>query len=205
MIADATYCMRDASRIWFFDDEMCFAVHRGSQSVAEDFRDDGGGFAGAVDAVIGLLIRRKTLRVKLAKAVDIAKERAAGHGHAALQQNLDGGIQPHDGNSGGAEEFGSAGLGVGAAAEGEDRAFFQFESAAEGGAELVGFDLAEGRLTEAFENLSDSQSRGFLDAVIKIDEAPGQLASEERADSGLAGAHEPGETKNLDAGVGPAQ
>jgi len=151
-----------------------------------------------------LLIRSKALRVKLAEAVDIAKEGAAGHGHAALQENLDGGIKPHDWNSGGAEEFGGAGLGVSAAAEGEDGAFFQFEGAAKGGAELISFHLAEGQLTEAFENLSDSQSCGFLDAVIEIDEAPGQLASEERADSGLAGAHEAGEAKDLNAGVRPA-
>ena len=59
---------------------------------------------------------------------------------------------------------------------------------------LIGFDLAKCRFAEAFENLRNGKAGGFFDARIEIDEAPGQLTSQERADSGLAGAHEAGKT-----------
>lgn len=181
------------------------AVHGGSDGAAEDFGDDGGGLAGAVDLVIGELIGREALGEKRTETIDIAEERASGHGHAALEKNFDGRIEPDDGNARGAEKFGRAGLGVGAAAEGEDGAFFGFESAAEGGAKLVGLDLAEGGLAETFEDLRDGQAGGFLDAFIEIDEAPGQLASEQGADGGLAGAHKAGEAENLSARGKPAR
>ncbi len=37
--------------------------------------------------------------------------------------------------------------------------------------------------------------RGGFDAIVEIDEAPGELAREQRADGGLARAHEAGEAE----------
>jgi hypothetical protein len=76
--------------------------------------------------------------------------------------------------------------------------------AAQGSTKLIGFDLAESRLAEAFKDLWDFQASGFFDAFIKIDKAPGELAREERADGGFAGAHETGEAQDRDAGLRPA-
>jgi len=74
-----------------------------------------------------------------------------------------------------------------------------FGGAAKCRTKLVGFELAEGGFAEAFEELRDGDGGGGLDALVKVDEAPGELAGEEGADGGLAGAHEAGETDYLRA------
>ncbi len=174
---------------------MHFAGGR-NDPAAKNFRDDLPGLAGAIDAKIGQLIGRQALRMELPKADFIAKERAAGHGHAASEQDFDGRIEPKDGHSGGAKKFGAALLGVRAAAESENRAFAKFSGAAEGSAKLIGFELAEGRLAVAFEKLRDADASGGFDAVIEVDKAPAKLAGQQSADSGLAGTHESGEGKD---------
>lgn len=181
--------------LWLVYNEMRFAGAVGNDVEAEDFGDDASGFAGAVDAVIGELIGRETLRVQGAEAGLVAEERAAGHGHAAGEKDFDRRVEPDDGDAGGAEKFGRALLRVGAAAERQDDRLFLLEDAAERGAELVGFDLAKGLFAEAFENLGDAQVRGGFDAIVEIDEAPSELTREQGADRGLAGAHEAGEAK----------
>src|SRR5579872_686058 len=183
----------------FFHDEMRFAGSAGDDVEAKNFGDDARRIAGTIDAMLGELIGRETLRVERAEAGFVAEERAAGHGHAAGEQDFDGSIEPHHGDACGAAKFGSALLCVGAAAECEHDRFFQFEDAAESGAKLVGFNLAKGGFAEALKHLGDAHVGGGFDAVVEIDEAPGELAREKRADSGLAGAHEAGEAKQRDA------
>src|SRR5216683_8298584 len=150
-----------------------------NNAAAQNFGDHLRGFAGAVHAVIGKLVRREPLRVKLAKAAFVAEERPAGHGHAAREQNFHGRIEPEHRSPSGTEKFGAAGLRVGTAAEREDRTFFVLGSTTEGGAELVRLDLAERGLAKAFENLRDGEASGLLNALIEIDKAPGQLPGEE--------------------------
>jgi len=70
---------------------------------------------------------------------------------------------------------------------------------------LISFNLAKSRFAEALEHFGDGKSGGFLDALIQIDETPRELAREKRADGGLAGSHESGETNNLSAGGRAAQ
>jgi len=166
-----------------------------NNATAEDFGDDLRGLRGAIDAIVCELIGRQALRVKRAEAVFVAEERAAGHSHAAGKQDFERGIQPKNGSASSAEKFGAAGLRVSAATEGEDGAFLMFGGAAEGGAELIGFNLAESGFTEALEDFGDGEAGGFLDAVIEIDKTPGELTREERADSSLAGTHKSGEAK----------
>ena len=183
----------------FVDDEVRFAGATGDDVEAENFGDDAGGFAGAVDAMVGELVGRQALRMERAEAGFVAEERAAGHGHAAREEDFDGSVEPDHGHACGAKKFGSALLGVGAAAERENDGFFEFEDAAERGAELVGFDLAKGGFAETLEHFSDAHVGGGFDAVVEIDEAPGELAREECADGGFAGAHEAGEAEQRDA------
>ena len=185
------------AKLWlrFVHDEMRFARAAGNDVEAEDFGDDAGGVTGAVDAMLGELVGREPLGVERAKAGFVAKERTTGHGHAAGEEDFDGRVEPNHRHVCGAEKFGRALLGVGAAAEGEHDRFFEFEDATERGAELVGFDLAEGGFAETLENFRDAHVGGGFDAIVKIDEAPGELAGEERADGGLAGAHEAGEAE----------
>ena len=80
----------------------------GNDPAAKNFRDDLPGLAGAIDAKIGQLIGRQALRMELAEARFVAKERAAGHCHAAGEQNFDRRIEPKDRYSGGAKKFGAA-------------------------------------------------------------------------------------------------
>jgi len=167
----------------------------GRDAAAEDFGDDLRWFTGAVDAMVGELVGREALGVERAEAGFVAEERAARHGHAAGEQDVDGRIEPENGDPGVAKKIGAAGLRVGAAAESEDGAFLEFEGAAEGGAELLGFELAESGFAVAFEELRDGDAGGFFDTVVEIDEAPGELAREEGADRGFARAHETGEAK----------
>ena len=152
---------------------------------------------GAVDAKVRELIGGEALGVQGAEALLVAKERAAGHGHAAAEEEVGGGIEPQDGDARGAEKFGAAGLRVSAAAESEDRAGWIFGGAAEGGTELVGLCLAEGGFAEALEELRDGDAGGSFNAFVEVDEAPGELAGEQGADGGFAGAHETGEAKDL--------
>ena len=184
---------------------MRFVSAGSNNAAAENFRDDLGGFAGTVNAIVGELIGRQTLRVERAEAGFIAKKRAPGHGHATREEDVERGVQPEDGRMRSTEKFGAAGLRVGSAAESEDGAFFVFGGASQGGAELIGFDLAESRLAESFEDLRDFQTSGFFDALIEIHKAPGKLAGEQRADGSLAGAHKTGEAQDRDAGLRPAR
>src|SRR5437899_858224 len=173
---------------------------RCNNTAAQNFGDHLRGFAGAVHTVIGKLVRRETLRVKLAKAAFVAEEGPVGHGHAAREQNFNGRIKPEHRSPGGTEKFGAAGLRVGAAAEREDRTFFVLGSTAEGSTELVRLNLAERGFAEAFENLRDGEAGGLLNAFVEIDKAPGELPGQERTDGGLAGAHETSKAQNRDAG-----
>src|SRR5690242_961107 len=147
--------------------------------------------------MIGLLIGRETLGVERAEAGLIAKERAAGHGHATSEQNVEGGVEPDDGDAGGAKKFGRAGLRVCSTAEREDKGLPVFDGATESGAELIRLDLAKSGLAEAFENLRDAKASGFFNPMIEIDKTPRQLAGKQRANGGLSGAHEAGKAKHL--------
>jgi len=157
---------------------MRFVSTRSNNAAAKDFRDDLGGFAGTVHAVIGKLIGRKALGVERAEAGLVAEQRAAGHSHAAGEKNFDRGVEPENGNAGGAKKFGATGLRIGAAAESEHGAFLELGGAAECGAKLVGFDRSKGGLAEAFEHFGDGQTRSLFDAFVEIHEAPGELAGE---------------------------
>jgi hypothetical protein len=171
----------------------------GNYSAAKDFGYNARGFCGAVDAMVGLLVGRKTLRVERAEAGLVAEKRPASHSHAAAEQNIEGGVKPDDGDSGSAKKFGRAGLRVGAAAEREHQGFPVFDGAAESGAELIGFDLTKRGLAEAFENFRDAKASGFFNPMIEIDKAPRELAGKQRADGGFAGTHEAGEAKDRQA------
>src|SRR5262249_36492211 len=150
---------------------------------AENFGDDKSGIAGAVHAIIGEVVRRDALSVERAKTGFIAEEWTPGHGHTARKKRFDGSIEPNDGNPLGAQKFRCALLCVGAASEGQHDRLFHFSGAAKDGAKLFCFKGAEGGFTEAFEKFRDAKAGGILDAIVKVDKAPGELASEKRADS----------------------
>ncbi len=140
--------------------------------------------------MIGLLIKRQALSMQCAEADLISKERPSGHNHATRQQGLEWGIEPQNRHARGAEKFRTTRLRVSAATQRQDRAFSKFRCAAECGAKLLGFDLAKRGFAEAFENFRNGKAGSLFDACIEIDEPPGQLARQQRADSRLAGAHE---------------
>jgi len=168
-------------------------------SAAKNFGDNHGRVIGTVHAKIGELVRDNALRVKRAEAGLIAEKWAAGHGHAARKQDFHAGIEPDHGNPGVAKKFGSPGLRVGAAAEGQHGWFFLFDGAAEGGAQFVGFELAEGGFAVAFEKLWNGDAGGGFDAFIEIHETPAEMLGESRADSAFAGAHKPGKADDRNA------
>jgi hypothetical protein len=116
---------------------------RCNNAAAQNFRNNLGWLAGAIDAVISEPIGRQALGVESAEAGFIAKERPAGHSHASRKKHFDGRIQPQNRSASPAEKIRAARLCVGAAAEGENGAFLHLRSAAKGGAELIRLDLAE--------------------------------------------------------------
>ena len=152
--------------------------------------------------MIGLLIGRQPLRVERSKAGLVPEQRTASHGHAASQQNIGGGVQPDDGNSSRTKKLGSAGLRIGSSAEREHRGFLVFDGAAQSGAQLIRFHLAKRPLAETLEDLRNTQAGGLFNTLVQIDEAPSQLACEQSANRSLAGAHEPGQAKHLQARLG---
>lgn len=185
-----------------FHQEMRIGIGFGEDAQAEDVGDDRGGITAAVHAKIGELVRGQALGVECAEAGFVAEERAAGHGHTAREKGFDGSVQPDDRNALGFEEFGSAVLRISAAAESENGRFAEFDRAAESGAELGGFEQAEGGFAVAIEEFGDARAGGVFDEIVEINEAPGELAGELRADGGFAGAHEA--CKGDDGGGGSA-
>ena len=169
---------------------MRIGIGFGEDAQAKDVGDDRGGITAAVHAEISELIRGQTLGVERAEAGFVAKERATGHGHAACEKGFHGRVEPDDWDALGLEEFGSAVLRIGAAAECEYSRFAEFDSAAESGAELGGLEQAEGGFAVALEEFGDAGAGGVFDELVEIDEAPGELAGELSADGGFAGAHE---------------
>ena len=91
---------------------------RSHQAAAKNLGCDGCRIARAVDAEIRELVGRQTLGVKGAEAGFVAKKRPARHGHAAREKHVDVGIEPDDRYAGVTKKLGSAGLGLGTAAEG---------------------------------------------------------------------------------------
>jgi hypothetical protein len=166
---------------------------------AKNFRHDDGGIPGTIHAKIGKLVRNDALRVERPEAGFIAKQRAACHGHAAGQQNLDGRIQPNHGNARIAEKFGGACLRVGAAPKSEHSGLLLFHGAAERGAQFISFQLAKRGLAVTFEKLRDGNPRGGFNAFVEIHEAPAELAGQSRADGAFAGAHKPGQADDRNA------
>ena len=169
---------------------------RSNNAETQNLGDNLGRFSGAVNTIASKLVGGQALSVEGAEAGLVTEQRTPSHGHAAGKQNFDGGIQPKDRNASSAEKLGAAGLRVSSATERKNGSLFEFGSAAERGAELVGFELAEIGLPQAFENLRDGEAGRFLDAVVEIDKTPGKLARQERANGGLTGTHEAGEAKN---------
>jgi hypothetical protein len=182
----------------FFDEEMSVWVGAGEDAETQDVGDDERRFAGTIHAVVGELVGGSALRMQGAKAGFVAEQRPSGHGHATRKQSFDGRIEPDNGNALRAQKFRRTRLGVGAAAECKYGGFAQFERAAEGGAELRGFQQAEGCFAVTFEKLGDAQAGSVLDALIEINETPGELAGQLGAYGRLAGTHESGEGDDRD-------
>jgi hypothetical protein len=127
----------------FLNDEMRLVSARSNNAEAEDLRNDFGGFAGAVHALVGKLVGREPLCVERAEASFVAKKGPACHGHAAGKKNLHRGIEPKNGYALRTEKLGAARLRIGPPAKGEDGSFLELGGAAKRGAKLVGFKLAE--------------------------------------------------------------
>src|SRR5215469_9339293 len=127
----------------FLNDEMGLVSCRSNNAETQNLGDNFAGLARAVHAIIGKQVGRHALGVERAEAGFIAKEGAASHGHAAGEQNFDRGIEPEDRDSSRPQKFGAARLSVSATAESKNSALLELRGAAERGAELVGFELAE--------------------------------------------------------------
>jgi hypothetical protein len=149
--------------------------------------------------MVGELIRREALSVERTKAGFIAEKRTAGHGHATREKNFDRSIEPDDWDTGIAQKFGSASLGISPAAESEDGGLSELRCTAEGGMQLLGFQLPEGGFAVALKKFRDGNAGGFLDALIQVDKAPPKLTGKAGADGGLTSAHETSETNHCSA------
>src|SRR5580704_13832145 len=150
---------------------------RAGNAATKNFGNDGCRVATTFNAKIGELIGNDALGMKRTKAGFIAKERPPGHGHAAGKKDVDGSIEPDNGNTGVAEKFGSSCLSVAATTESDDGGLFEFDGAAKSGAKLIGFELAECGLAVTFEKLRNGDAGRGFDAFVEIDEVPAKLPS----------------------------
>ncbi len=162
----------------------------------QDFSDNRSRVSGTINAKISELIGRKALGVERAKTGFVAKDGSAGHGCAPREKDLDGRIEPDNGDAGIAQEFGSPGLRVGAAAKSEDGGFRAFGSPAQGQTKLIGFQLTESGFAVALEEFRDSDAGHFLDFFVEINKAPAELLGEAGANGAFAGTHETGEAND---------
>ena len=152
--------------------------------------------AGTVHAKVRELVARDTLRMERAETGFVTKKRTAGHGRASRKQNIDGRIEPQDGNSGVAQKFRRTHLRIGAAAERDNRGFLPLQGTAQSRAELFGFQLPEGRFAVPFEELRNGDARSCLDLFVQVNEPPAELLGQTRANRALAGTHETGKAKD---------
>src|SRR5258708_4921976 len=128
----------------------------------------------------------------------VAEQRSAGHGHATGEQGFNPSIQPNDRDCLGLQKFGSARLGVGAAAERQHGRFAKLQSAAQCGAKLRGFQQTKRWFAVALEKFADLEAGGVLNSVVEVDKAPSKLARQLLAYGGFSGAHEAGECHDRD-------
>ena len=119
--------LKRESGLRFFYQDMSVWIGAGEDAEAEYVGYDERGFASAIHAIIGELVRGQALRVKVAKAGFIAEKWAAGHSHAPREQSFDRRIEPDDRDALHAQKIRCASLSVGSAAESEHRRFTQFE------------------------------------------------------------------------------
>src|SRR5947207_3902125 len=73
---------------------------RSNNAEAQDLRHNFGGFTGAFHPMVGKLVGGQALGVKRAETGLVSEQRPAGHGQAPGEQNLDGGIEPKNGDTG---------------------------------------------------------------------------------------------------------
>src|SRR6266702_6419783 len=116
---------------------------RSNNAEAQDLRHNFGGLTGAFHPMVGKLVGGQALGVKRAETGLVSEQRPAGHGQATGEQNLDGGIEPKNGDTGRAQKLGATGLCVGASTQGQNGSLVELGSAAERRAKLFGFELAE--------------------------------------------------------------
>ena len=167
------------------------------QASAKNLGYDCGGIARAIDAKVRELVGRQALGMKGTEAGFVAKKRPARHGHAAREKDVNGSIEPDDRYGGVTKEFGSAVLGVSAAAESKNRRLLEFSGAADRSAQLLGFELAKCRLAMTFEKLGNGYTCGFFDALVKIDEVPAELTCQAGTDRAFTCTHETGQAYYL--------
>jgi len=77
------------SGLWLFDEEMRAGAGTGKNAEAQNIGDDESRLASAIHAKVCELVKGKTLRMEGAKTGFVAKERPAGHCHAAREQSFD--------------------------------------------------------------------------------------------------------------------
>src|SRR5580704_3433317 len=143
-----------------------FRARNSGNGAAQDFADNRSRIAGTIHAKVSELIRRQTLRVQGAKTGFVPEEWAAGHGHAARKQDVDGGVEPNNRNAGVAKEFGRSRLGVRPSAERENSELFLLDSTPECGTKLIGFQPAKGQLAVTFKKFRNRDGRGRFDALV---------------------------------------
>jgi len=107
--------------------DMSVGIGAGENAETQDVGYDERRFACTVHAIIGELVRGHALRVQFAEAGFIAEKWAAGHGHAAREQDFDWRIEPDDRHPLGSQKIRCAGLRISAAAESQHCRFTQFE------------------------------------------------------------------------------
>jgi len=187
-------CKRSGARL--FDKEMRIGIGLRKYAEPENIGDDDRRIATAVDAKIGQLIGRETLRVQRAKAGFVAKQRTSGHGHATREQSLDRRIEPDDRNVLRTQKFRRTMLRIGASTQRQHDRFTKFKRAPERAAQLRRFEHAKRRFAMTLEEFRDARARRRFDQVVEIHKPPGKLPRQQCADSGLARAHEAGQCHN---------
>src|SRR5580700_396585 len=164
--------------------------HLRENSQRDDLLDDAQRLDIGLHTVIRNLVGRQAFLIERAKTGFVAEERTVLNVGDALEQFLDGALQPNEDGASLTQQHEILRLRSGTAAEGDDARFLLFDRFADDALELGVFNFAEFRFAEPGKYFGDGLFRDFDDAFIEVHMLPADLAAQQARDGGLAAAHE---------------
>src|SRR5580693_7754240 len=160
--------------------------HLRENSQRDDLLDDAQRLDIGLHTVIRNLVGRQAFLIERAKTGFVAEERTVLNVGDALEQFVDGALQPNENGASLTQQREILRLRSGTTAEGDDARFLLLDRFADDALELGVFNFAEFRFAEPGKYFGDGLFRDFDDAFIEVHMLPADLAAQ-RARASVSG------------------